>query len=177
MEIQNYQEITIGSDSFQKARDNFDALLQRLFKRMEQNNSDEGSITMKVDINIITDYVPDENGKNRRVSKPILKHKISSAVPVKDDLAGKQDTGMELVYDDELGRYVLKYVSVGGQKSIFDPEYADVVDVDAEYDDADAQQGLPGNWLIGCEDAEGEQDTQNGDSGGLNEADGESIRG
>ena len=34
---------------------------------------------------------------------------------------------MELVYDSELKRYVLKYVSIGGQRSIFDADYQEIL--------------------------------------------------
>ena len=54
-------------------------------------------------------------------------------MPVKDSADGKRDTGMCLVYDEKLKRYVLKYVSTGGQMNIFDMEQqaendADIVD-------------------------------------------------
>lgn len=144
MDIKNYEEITLGSDTFAQIRENFDLLLQRLFQKMQQNNSDEGSITLKVDINIITDYVPDENGKSQRIDKPVIKHKVSTTVPVKDSFDGKKDTGMELVYDEELARYVLKYVSVGGQRSIFDDDFADIVNGTATVID-DEEHALPMN--------------------------------
>lgn len=127
MGIKNWQEITLDSETFDNARENFNLLLQRLFQKMEQNNSDEGTITLKVDISMIDDYITDEEGKTKRIVKPILKHKVSTAVPVKDSFDGKKDTGMEIVYDEELKRYVLKYVSQGGQRSIFDPDYEDIV--------------------------------------------------
>lgn len=48
--MNNYEEMRIESDVFATARANFDLLMQRLFKSMEKNNSDEGSITLKVDL-------------------------------------------------------------------------------------------------------------------------------
>ncbi len=127
MGIKNWQEITLDSETFDNARENFNLLLQRLFQKMEQNNSDEGTITLKVDISMKDDYITDEEGKAKRILKPILKHKVSTAVPVKDSFDGKKDTGMEIVYDEELKRYVLKYVSQGGQRSMFDPDYEDII--------------------------------------------------
>ena len=99
MGIKNWQEITLDSETFDNARENFNLLLQRLFQKMEQNNSDEGTITLKVDISMKDDYITDEEGKAKRILKPILKHKVSTAVPVKDSFDGKKDTGMEIVYD------------------------------------------------------------------------------
>lgn len=111
MEIMNWQEITMESETFSKIRESFNLLLQRLFQKMEQNHSDEGAITLKVNLSISKDFIPDGNGSSREVHKPILKYKIDTQVPVKDGFDGKNDTGMELVYDDELKRYVLRYVS------------------------------------------------------------------
>ena len=71
----NYEEITIESDVFQQARENFDMLLQRLFKKMEQNGwverrrsqederivmvslTDKGRDTKKTVENMMTDRV------------------------------------------------------------------------------------------------------------------------
>ena len=174
MEIQNWEEITMDSDTFAQVRENFDMLLQKLFQKMQQNNSDEGSITLKIDVNMTDDYIPDENGTARRISKPILKHKISTTVPVKDSFDGKKDTGMELVYDEELGRYVLKYVSSGGQRSIFDADFQEVMNGAGEGDEIVDARALPmNNYLL--EDA-GAREDQSGDSGGDNAPD-EEIQG
>lgn len=121
--MNNYEELTLESDIFAQARENFDVLLQRLFRSMQKNNSDEGSITMKVDLEMSKDWVPDGEGGSVEINKPVLKHKVSIAVPVKSHLDSKKDTGMNLVWDEELKRYVLKYINAGGQRSIFDPDY------------------------------------------------------
>ena len=38
MEIMNWQEITMESETFSKIRESFNLLLQRLFQKMEQNS-------------------------------------------------------------------------------------------------------------------------------------------
>ena len=161
MEIMNWQEITMESETFSKIRE---SLLQRLFQKMEQNHSDEGAITLKVNLSISKDFIPDGNGSSREVHKPILKYKIDTQVPVKDGFDGKNDTGMELVYDDELKRYVLRYVSEGGQQSIFDPEYANVVNGEATI--VDEQPALPMNApLLECSEQDAtEADNSSSDS-------------
>lgn len=162
--MQNWQEITLGSESFEQARNNFDLLLQKLFQKMEQNASDEGKITLVVNIKMDTEFVPDPNGGTaRRVSKPVLKHKINTEVPVKDSFDGQRDTGMELAYDDELKRYVLKYVSDGAQASIFDPEYSDVINGTAE--EIRETPALPGeSRILEGPVLETSESEQNGDS-------------
>lgn len=113
--MNNYEEMRIESDVFATARENFDLLMQRFFKSMEKNNSDEGSITLKVDLQMSQDWVPDGKGGSIEINKPVIKHKVSIAVPVKDSMDGKKDAGMNLVWDEELERYVLKYINEGGQ--------------------------------------------------------------
>ncbi|MDO4651120.1 MAG: hypothetical protein Q4B26_20975 [Eubacteriales bacterium] len=123
MSAENWQEITMDSESFSQIRNDFDVLLQRLFKKMETNKSDEGKISLQINVKMETDFVPQEDGSSREIWKPTLKHKINTEVPVKDNFDGKKETGMELVYDEELKRYVLRYVSVGGQRCIFDDDF------------------------------------------------------
>lgn len=162
MKNQNYEEMTIESNVFEQARQNFDLLLQNLFQKMEQNNSKEGSIVLKVDINMMEDFVPDENGDSQRISKPLIKHKVTTTVPVKDSFDGKKDTWMELVYDDELKRYVLKYVSAGGQRSIFDEDFPDIINGEARVvDDEKESAGIGEHFALpGTVDEE----TENSDS-------------
>lgn len=121
--MNNYEEMRIESDVFATARENFDLLMQRLFKSMEKNNSDEGSITLKVDLQMSQDWVP-----------------------VKDSMDGKKDAGMNLVWDEELKRYVLKYINEGGQQSLFDPDYEENLKAGADLDESTMLPG-PSNAL------------------------------
>lgn len=144
--MNNYEEMKIESDVFITARENFDLLLQRLFKSMEKNNSDEGSITLKVDLQMSQDWVPDGEGGSIEINKPVIKHKVSIAVPVKDSMDGKKDAGMNLIYDEDLKRYVLRYINEGGQKSLFDPDYNENLKAGADPDESTMLPG-PSNAL------------------------------
>lgn len=107
--MNNYEEMKIESDVFTTARENFDLLMQRLFASMEKNNSDEGSITLKVDLQMKQDWVPNGEGGSVEVNKPVIKHKVTIAVPVKDSMDSKKDTGMNLVSEMNFTyRYVAK---------------------------------------------------------------------
>lgn len=153
----NYQELTLDSDTFETVRANFDLLLQKLLNKMSQNDSDEGSITLKIDIQMMSEFIPDEDGGSHKANKPVFKHKVTTTVPVKDSLDDKKDTGMELVYDDELKRYILKYVSPGGQRSIFDEDFEENINGDGTIIDSNEVPQLPGetNLLEGpVEDAD-----------------------
>lgn len=141
MSARNYEEIKIESDVFEQARNNFNLYLQRLFEGMKKNNSNEGSITLKVDIKMSMDFVPDGNGGTTEINKPVLNQKVSIAVPLKDQIDSKKDTGMNLVWDEELKRFVLKYINDGGQKTLFDPDYEENLKASS---DADEGTMLPG---------------------------------
>lgn len=120
--IINYEELTLDGGMFSEMRAEFDMLMQDLCKKIENNNADEGSIQLKVDV--VLEIVSDsQTGETYKVPK--LKHKITSQVPVKEQLDGMKETGMQLVYDDILKKYVLKHYSIGGQMSMFDDEYRD----------------------------------------------------
>ncbi len=119
----NYEEISLQSDVFEAARKDFDRLLQKLFRTMENNESKEGSITLKV--NVQTEKTParDEHGVYFEAHKPTIEHVITTTVPLKDKANGKKNTGMNLVWDGELGRYILRYVPEEGQRSMFDDDF------------------------------------------------------
>lgn len=119
----NYEEISLQSDVFEAARKDFDRLLQKLFRTMENNESKEGSITLKV--NVQTEKTPawDEHGVYFEAHKPTIEHVITTTVPLKDKANGKKNTGMKLVWDGELGRYILRYVPEEGQRSMFDDDF------------------------------------------------------
>ena len=142
MSVNNYEEMKIESDVFQQARDNFNLYLQRLFDGMKKNNSSEGSITLKVDINMEMDFVSDGQGGTTEINKPVLKQKVAIAVPLKDHIDSKKDTGMNLVWDEELRRFVLRYINEGGQKTLFDPDYEE--NLHGENSDPDESAMLPG---------------------------------
>lgn len=144
--MQNWQEITLESDTFSKAREDFNFMFQKLLKRMYKNESIEGSITLKINVDMKHDFVIGEDGETQRVDKPVFIHKIDTTVPLKDSNGGKNETGMVLVYDEELGRYILEFDATGGQKTIFDPEYqqsGNTIDADARQVDEEEVKGIP----------------------------------
>ena len=79
--MQNWQEITLESDTFSKAREDFNFMFQKLLKRMYKNESIEGSITLKINVDMKYDFVIGEDGETQRVDKPVFIHKIDTTVP------------------------------------------------------------------------------------------------
>lgn len=55
MSILNYEEMTLESDTFQAARETFNLMMQKLFRKMEQSDMDEGSIDLKISIELNED--------------------------------------------------------------------------------------------------------------------------
>ena len=66
MSILNYEEMTLESDTFQAARETFNLMMQKLFRKMEQSDMDEGSIDLKISIELNEDFVPQEDGTTVR---------------------------------------------------------------------------------------------------------------
>lgn len=126
MIAENMRELVLEDSTFEEARQNFNRVLQRLFKNMNDHGSTEGAITLKIDVTMIEEFIPNYDpqieGESRRILKPSFKHKVSSTITVKDELTGSKNPEMELVYDEERGIYVLAYVSNTEQRTIFDKD-------------------------------------------------------
>lgn len=126
MDMENIKNLTLEDETFEEPRQNFNRVLQRLFKSMIESGSTEGSITMKMDVTLEQEYIPnyDPNveGESRKISKPSFKHKVSSTVTVKDEMSGNKDPQMELVWDEDKQMYILAYISNTDQRSIFDAD-------------------------------------------------------
>lgn len=126
MTADNMQKLIIEDTVFDDVRSNFNRVLQKLFHNMIDSGSSEGSITLKMDVSLVQEYVPnfdpDVDGESRKIQKPTFKHKVASAVAVKDDLSGNKNPEMELIWDDELKMYVLAYISNTDQRTIFDKD-------------------------------------------------------
>jgi hypothetical protein len=120
---ENIKELRITSEVFEDARNKFDGVLQKLFKTMLESRSDEGSITMKVDVSIKTTEIPDSRtGKNREINVPVFGCKVSSTVALKNKEEAISSPEMELIFDDESMSYKLTYISNTDQKTIWDDD-------------------------------------------------------
>lgn len=120
------QELVIEDVTFDEARMNFNRVLQRLFKNMVDSDSTDGSITLKIDVSLENEYIPnydpDIEGEGRRIQKPKFKHKVSSNITVKDELTGNKNPEMQLVWDEGRQMYVLAYITGTDQRTIFDKD-------------------------------------------------------
>lgn len=120
------QELVIEDVTFEEARMNFNRVLQRLFKNMVDSDSTDGSITLKIDVSLESEYIPnydpDIEGESRKIQKPKFKHKVSSNITVKDELTGNKNPEMQLIWDEERQMYVLAYITETAQRTIFDKD-------------------------------------------------------
>ncbi len=117
-------DLTMEGEPFDDLRRNFNIILQRLIKNMSDTESDEAKISITVDVKLDTDFIPEyKDGKQnggRDIKKPTFKHKVTSAISVKDEESGVRNTEMELVWDEEQKMYVLKPVLGGEQMTMSD---------------------------------------------------------
>lgn len=126
MDMENIKNLVLEDETFEEPRQNFNRVLQRLFKSMIDSGSTEGSITMKIDVSLEQEYIPNYDpavaGESRKISKPSFKHKVSSTVTVKDEVSGNKNPQMELIWAEEKQMFVLAYITGTDQRTIFDPD-------------------------------------------------------
>lgn len=126
------QKLHIEDDAFLGMRQDANKVMQKLIENMVEKETLEGSVTIKIDVKINTDYIlnMDEtvSAEHRKVMKPQFSHKVDSVMQVKDEMKGgtKYD-GMELVYDEVTGEYVLKPIINTEQQTIFDDQYREII--------------------------------------------------
>lgn len=125
--MENIRELFLEDETFEDARQKFNTVLQRLFRSMIDTDSNEGSITLKMDVSMQTEFIPnhdpDVNGESRQIRLPQFAYKVSSSITVKDEQKGNKNPQMELAWDEKLQKYVLQYVANTDQRSIFDKDF------------------------------------------------------
>lgn len=88
MSMENIRDLYLEDETFEDARQKFNTVLQRLFRSMIDTESNEGSITLKMDVSMQTEYIPnhdpDIKGESRCVRLPQFAYKVSSSITVKE---------------------------------------------------------------------------------------------
>ena len=127
MSMENIRDLFLEDETFEDARQKFNTVLQRLFRSMIDTESNEGSITLKMDVSMQTEFIPnhdpDVEGESRQIRLPQFAYKVSSSITVKDEQKGNKNPQMELVWDEKQQKYVLQYVANTEQRSIFDKDF------------------------------------------------------
>nr|DAE92158.1 MAG TPA: hypothetical protein [Myoviridae sp. ct5xZ3] len=150
MQEEFIKKMTLDSDIFDQLRTDANFVLQRLIGNMLEKESDEGTMTLKLEISFDNEFIPnyDKNvdGETREIHKPKFKHKITSSVQIKDEKSGNMDSEMELVMDEN-GCYVLKPIANTEQRSLFDDDFQD--EKENETEEQDDSTALPGRKIMG----------------------------
>ena len=61
MIMDNMQGLVLEDVTFEEARQNFNRVLQRLFRSMLDSGSSDGSITLKIDVSLTREYIPNND--------------------------------------------------------------------------------------------------------------------
>lgn len=169
-----YETLHFADESFEPIVQDAERVLQKLLKNMVEKGSSDGSLTIKVDIEMVQDVIqnfdPSIEGETRKVIKPKLSHKVSSMLQIKDESKGSMNTdGYELVWDEDLEEYVLKPI-VQQQRSIFDADYVVVDDEPGDDEDDDETPALEGRRILSLPDGAPAEDDEDDDPGEYNAA-------
>ena len=125
MSNKDYEELTLDSEVFSDARSNFDLFMQDLLQKMKNAESNEGTINLKITLNLVDDRTETPDGDTISIKRPVIKHDVSTTVPLKKTLTSKKDIRKNLIWSNELKRFVLTNIMEGEQRSIFDPDFED----------------------------------------------------
>ena len=121
------KRLDFDSDTFEEMKRDMNFVLQRLIGNMQEKGTSEGSMTLKIDVTMdresIPNYDPDIKGETREISKPQFKHKVTSAVKINDEKSGYFNNEMELVMDEDTGVFKLVPIANTEQRSIFDADF------------------------------------------------------
>ena len=121
------QTLHFEDDALQQVLEDADHTLQRLLRNMILKKSMAGTLTIRLDIELmpqlIENHDPAVAGDTRKALIPQLTHKVNSVMQLKDEIKGvNRYSDYELVLDEGRGEYVLKPIATA-QQSIFDGDY------------------------------------------------------
>jgi len=98
------QAFSIESPYFAQLRADLDAMLQKVVTQLLSKDSDEASVTLKLAIGL----AHTSDVLERAVILPVVEHKISTAITVKDEVKGRSNGDCELIFDAAAERYLLR---------------------------------------------------------------------
>lgn len=167
-ELFKVETLHIEDEVFKKMRMDADQVLQKLLKNMAEKGSLEGRLTITLDLSFTEEMVqnrdPDIEGETRIVHTPKFQHKVGSVLQIKNEQKGDMNCdGMEMVWDDEKGEYVLRPITGRDQMSIFDMEVVRSEQAE-EVVDGEILEGRKIAALPGPTNDDEEQDASEGQS-------------
>ena len=129
--------LNIDSKVFSAMKEAFNATLKNTIMSMEKFNSKQAKITVTLGIDLADSHVQDTSRPQyyaeRDVIIPTFQHKVTSSIPIKDEIKGKTGgVGYELIYDRDTRSYYMVSTKDANQTSMFDEDQADLPDELAE---------------------------------------------
>lgn len=141
--------LTLESDTMKAFKSDFNTMLRRLLSMMEQQEAEEGTLNAKIVVKLVKDTTRDyqTNGYDgtREITTPTFNHKVGIAMQFKDEKSGTLGGNYEMVWDKELGAYVMVEID-NGQTSMWDDETKERV-VTAEEDSINEANQLNGSVI------------------------------
>lgn len=137
--------LNLDSKVFTALKSAFNETLRRTLMNMEKYHSTDASITIKIDIDLTESYTEDNSRPQykaeREITIPTFSHKVTSAIPVKDEIKGKTGgIGFEMVYDRDTRDYYMISTKDANQISMFDEDNDTLPDEAAEAEATEADE-------------------------------------
>lgn len=90
-------ELSLRGDTFTPVVEAFDRRLLATLDRMRKQGLQEGSITLRINIELWKQFPIDEDGQEHEIFVPTFDHEVSSQIVQKDKASGKIDEDFVLV--------------------------------------------------------------------------------
>lgn len=117
--------LSLNGDAFNALKSDFDQILRQLLTEMDEWDSEDADITIKVHVKREKDRARDmlANGYDaeRDIIKPTFKHEVSSVMQAKNKKGGTLGGNYELVWDRDAHQYIMREIE-NGQMSMFNDE-------------------------------------------------------
>lgn len=115
--------LDINSDTFNEMKADFNSVLKNTLKEMEAKNVTQSDITLKLAIEVCPYTTTTSTGQYRDTYQPVLSHKITSKMQIKNEKSGSIGgyEGLELIYDKKSDSYIMACI-MRDQVTFFDEE-------------------------------------------------------
>lgn len=90
-------DLSLKGDTFTPVVEAFDRRLLATLDRMRKQGLQEGSITLRLNIELWKQFPIDEDGQEHEIFVPTFDHEVSSQIVQKDKASGKIDEDFVLV--------------------------------------------------------------------------------
>ena len=124
---QNNFALTLSSDAFNALKSDFNQLLRQTLTSMENKEAENATLTVKLGISLSKEMIPDSSvvshDAQREITRPKFDHKVNSVIQYKSEKCGSLCGDYELIWDKNLGEYVLCMIT-NGQICLFDDKFS-----------------------------------------------------